>query len=55
MRAQLTYWCSDSKRGVDSAVEKIKDKPIGQILDTRFSWSELADAVADVYLAVSQS
>jgi len=32
-------------------VEKIKDKPIGQILDTRFSWSELADAVADVYLA----
>lgn len=36
----------------DAVLEKEKDKPIGQVFDSRFSWAALLDAVADVYLGV---
>jgi hypothetical protein len=34
-------------------LEKEKNRPVGQVFDARFSWPEMADAVADVYLGVS--
>lgn len=43
---------SNSKPVADAVLEKEKDKPIAQVFDTRFSWDELADAAADVYLGV---
>lgn len=43
----------DKKRVSDAVLEKEKNRPIGQVFDARFSWAEMADAVADVYLGVS--
>ena len=32
-----------------------KDKPIGQVFDRGFSWTEALDAVADTYNGVSDA
>ncbi|KAK4496870.1 hypothetical protein PRZ48_011319 [Zasmidium cellare] len=40
----------DKKRVADAVLEKQKDKPVGQVFDERFSWDEMIDALADVYL-----
>lgn len=42
----------DKKRVADAVLEKQKDKAIGQVFDQRFSWDEMIDATADVYLGV---
>lgn len=43
----------DKKRVADAVLEKEKNRPVGQVFDARFSWADMADAVADVYLGVS--
>jgi hypothetical protein len=45
----------DKKRVADAVLEKEKNRAVGQVFDARFSWAEMADAVADVYLGVSLS
>ncbi|EMD00328.1 hypothetical protein BAUCODRAFT_62845 [Baudoinia panamericana UAMH 10762] len=40
----------DKKRVQDSFLENEKDKPVGQVFNTRFDWQEMLDAVADVYI-----
>nr|POE48651.1 protein cwh43 [Quercus suber] len=40
----------DKSRVSDRVLEKEKDKPIGQVFDGRFSWPEMLDALADVYV-----
>lgn len=45
----------DKKRVADAVLEKQKDKPVGQVFDQRFSWDEMIDALADVYLGVCSS
>ena len=47
--------CRDKARVSDRVLEKEKGRQVGQVFDARFSWSEMADAVADVYLGVSAS
>ncbi|KAK3720608.1 Protein cwh43 [Vermiconidia calcicola] len=37
-------------RVADAVLEKEKNKPVGQIFDAGFSWPEMADASADVYM-----
>ncbi|KAF2233723.1 calcofluor white hypersensitive protein [Viridothelium virens] len=39
----------DKKRVVDAALEKEKDKDIGNVFGRGFSWDEALDAIADVY------
>ncbi|KAI9763969.1 MAG: hypothetical protein M1835_007688 [Candelina submexicana] len=39
----------DNKRVADAVIEKKKEKPVGQVFGTGFSWKEAFDAVADVY------
>nr|POE90379.1 protein cwh43 [Quercus suber] len=34
----------------DRVLEKQKEKPIGQVFNDRFSWPEMLDALADVYI-----
>lgn len=50
----LTYFSfiSDKERVADAVLEKEKDKPIGQVFDSRFSWELMLDAMSDVYLGV---
>ena len=43
----------DNKRVADAVLEKEKNRPVGQVFDARFSWPDMLDAVADVYLGVS--
>ncbi len=45
----------DKKRVADAVLEKEKNRPIGQVFDARFSWADMLDAGADVYLGVSPS
>ncbi|SMR63811.1 unnamed protein product [Zymoseptoria tritici ST99CH_3D1] len=40
----------DKKNVAQTVLTHEKDKPIGQVFDARFSWDELLDAAADVYL-----
>jgi hypothetical protein len=55
MELQADWTCGgrDKKNLADSVLTHEKDKPIGQVFDARFSWDELLDAAADVYLGVS--
>jgi len=39
----------------DRVLEKEKDKQVGQVFSAGFSWSEMFDALADVYLGVSNT
>lgn len=34
-------------------LDKEKNKAVAQVFNAKFSWSDMADAVADVYLGVS--
>lgn len=45
----------DKQRIADKALERNKDKPIGLVFDHSFSWDEMLDAAADVYLGVSSA
>ncbi|GAB7363365.1 hypothetical protein MBLNU230_g3645t1 [Neophaeotheca triangularis] len=36
----------------DAVLEKEKDKPVGQVFDAGFSWAEMLNAAADVYLGL---
>jgi hypothetical protein len=51
----MLYIDRDKKRVADAVLEKEKNRPVGQVFDARFSWSDMLDAVADVYLGVSLS
>ena len=44
--------CRDKKRVADAVLEKEKNKPISQVFQPRFSWPDMIDVVADVYLGV---
>ena len=45
--------CRDKARASDRVLEKEKDKPVGQVFNASFSWTEMIDAIAAVYLGVS--
>ena len=51
----MLYIDRDKKRVADAVLEKEKNRAVGQVFDARFSWSEMLDALADVYLGVSLS
>jgi hypothetical protein len=38
----------------DAVLEKQKDKPAGQVFNSKFDYNELLDAVADVYIGVGR-
>ena len=42
-------FCRSTKTVADKLVEYEKDKPIGALLDQRFTWNDTFDAVADTY------
>lgn len=49
----LTLCYRDKNRVAERVMEKQKDKSvIGQVYIDRFSWGEMIDALADVYLGV---
>lgn len=45
----------DSKRVSDAVLEKEKNKALSQVFQPRFSWPDMIDAIADVYLGVRVS
>ena len=45
------YISKRSRTWVSSSIRK--DKPVGQILGSGFSWSEAVDAAAEIYNGVS--
>lgn len=47
----LTIGCREKVS--DAVLEKEKDKPVGQVFDAGFSWAEMLNAAADVYLGVT--
>ncbi|KAF7196194.1 Protein CWH43 [Pseudocercospora fuligena] len=52
-RGYVKWLPKEKNRVADKALERQKDKPIGQVFNDRFSWDEMLDAAADVYLGFS--
>lgn len=54
MSTELTLTLSRSTEKVaDRVLEKEKDRQVGQVFNAAFSWQDMLDAMADVYLGVS--